>query len=108
VCDLFLQDKYLQAIQTNAPHLLRYLAVAVITNPRRRDKMRDLVRVIGMERAKFSDPITQLLEDMHTHANFEHAQSRLKDCAGVLDHDFFLCNSEGAPTPTAPPSHDMT
>lgn len=87
VCDMFLQDRYLQAIQTNAPHLLRYLAVAVITNPRRRDKMRDLVRVIGMERVNFSDPITQLLEDLHTHANFEHAQDRLKDCAVVLDND---------------------
>ena len=94
VCDLFLQDKYLQAIQTNAPHLLRYLAVAVITNPRRRDKMRDLVRVIGVERTAFSDPITKLLEDLHTYANFEHAQERLKECALVLDTDFFLCNSE--------------
>jgi len=94
VCDLFLQDKYLQAIQANAPHLLRYLAVAVITNPRRRDKMRDLVRVIGTERTAYSDPITKLLEDLHTHANFEHAQARLKECAVVLDNDFFLCNSE--------------
>ena len=94
VADLFLQDKYLQALQTNAPHLLRYLAVAVITNPRRRDKMRDLVRAIGIERPNFSDPITLLLEDLFTHANFERAQERLKDCAAVLDNDFFLCNSE--------------
>lgn len=47
VCDLFLQDKYLQAVQTNAPHLLRYLAVAVVTNPRRKDKMRELVRALA-------------------------------------------------------------
>ena len=94
VVDLFMQDKYLQALQTNAPHLLRYLAVAVITNPRRRDKMRELVRVVGIERSNFSDPITLLLEDLFTHANFERAQERLKECAGVLDNDFFLCNSE--------------
>lgn len=84
----------MQSLQVHAPHLLRYLAVAVITNPRRRDKMRDLVRVIGIERASYSDPITRLLEDLFTHANFEHAQERLKECASVLDHDFFLCNSE--------------
>merc|ERR1719217_296661 len=94
ICDLFLTDKYLQAIQTHAPHLLRYLVVAVITNPRRRDKVRELVRVVGIERANFSDPITQLLEDLHTHANFEQAQARLADCATVLDADFFLSNSE--------------
>ena len=52
------------------------------------------MRVIGTERPEFSDPITKLLEDLYTHANFEHAQGRLKDCAVVLDNDFFLCNSE--------------
>ena len=88
------QDRYLQAIQTNAPHLLRYLAVAVLTNPRRRDKMRDLVRVINLERSNYSDPITMLLEDLHTRANFDAAQDRLVACANVLDRDFFLCNSE--------------
>ena len=75
VNDLFLQDKYLQAIQTNAPHLLRYLAVAVITNSGADAAMRDLVRVIGVERTAGADPITKLLEDLHTYANFEHAQS---------------------------------
>jgi translation initiation factor 3 subunit E len=94
VGDLFLADKYLQAIQTNAPHLLRYLAVAVVTNPRRRDKVKDVVRAAGIERANFSDPITQLLEDLHTHANFEAAQARLADCAKLLDSDFFLSNQE--------------
>lgn len=94
VVDLFMQEKYVQALQTNAPHLLRYLCVAVITNPRRRDKMRDLVRILGIERANFSDPITLLLEDLFTHANFERAQERLKECAMVLDNDFFLSNSE--------------
>jgi len=100
VGDLFLNDKYLQAIQTNAPHLLRYLAVALISNPRRRDKMRDIVKVISIERQNFSDPITLLLEDLHVDghhdvgANFELAQQRLKGCAIVLHHDFFLSNSE--------------
>jgi len=94
IADLFLGDKWLQALQTNAPHLLRYLAVAVVTNPRRRDKVRDLVRVIGMERANYSDAITSFLEDLHTRAHFEDAQDRLKACAIVLDRDFFLCNSE--------------
>jgi translation initiation factor 3 subunit E len=94
VCDLFMQEKYIQTIQTNAPHLLRYLVVAIVTNPRRRDKVRELVRVIGIERPNFSDPITKLLEDLHTHADFDAAQARLKECATVLDHDFFLQSLE--------------
>ena len=36
--------------------------------------MRDLVRVIGMERANYSDAITSFLEDLHTRAHFEDAQ----------------------------------
>ena len=94
VCDLFMQDKYAQALQVHAPHLLRYLAVAVITNPRRRDKVRDLVRAIAIERPAFSDPITLILEELFTHANFEAAQGRLQECAAVLGNDFFLCHSE--------------
>ena len=56
--------------------------------------MRELVRVIGTERANFSDPITQLLEELHTKANFEAAQALLDACSAVLDQDFFLSNSE--------------
>jgi len=94
IVDLFFQDRYLNALQTHAPHLLRYLAVAVVTNPRRRDKVKDLVPLIAMERPVYSDPITQFLEDLHLHAKFEHAQQRLKNCAQVLDKDFFLSNLE--------------
>ena len=39
------QDRYLNTIQTVAPHLLRYLAVAVIINKRRRNVLKDLIRV---------------------------------------------------------------
>jgi len=94
VGDLFFQDRYLNAIQTNAPHLLRYLAVAVVTTPRLRGRMKDLVRVIGVERMNYSDPITRFLEALYTEVNFEDAQEMLQVCATVLDNDFFLCNSE--------------
>jgi len=94
VADLFFQDRYLNAIQTNAPHLLRYLAVAVVTSPRLRGKLKDVVRVIGIERMNYSDPITRFLEALYTECNFENAQQLLQECATVLDNDFFLSNSE--------------
>ncbi len=38
--------RYLNAIQTMCPHILRYLTTAVITNKRRRTVLKDLVKVI--------------------------------------------------------------
>jgi len=92
VADLFFNDRYLNALQTNAPHLLRYLAVAVVTSPRLRGRLKELVRVIGVERANYSDPITRFLEALYTDCNFEDAQQLLQECAIVLDNDFFLSN----------------
>ena len=94
VADLFFQDKYLNALQTNCAHLLRYLAVAVVTNPRRRGLLKELVRTIGLERHQHSDAVTLFLEDLYVRCDFEAAQARLADCAKLLDSDFFLSNQE--------------
>jgi len=94
VADIFFHERYLNAIQANAPHLLRYLAVAVVTSPRLRGRMKELVRIIGVERPNYSDPITRFLEALYTECNFEDAQQMLQECATVLDNDFFLSNSE--------------
>jgi len=37
---------YLNAIQTMCPHILRYLATAVVINRQRRTALKDLVKVI--------------------------------------------------------------
>ncbi|KAL3910187.1 MAG: hypothetical protein SGPRY_009149, partial [Prymnesium sp.] len=101
VADLFFQERYLNTIQNNCPHLLRYLSVAVITNPRRRTSLKELathaspqVRVISMERSNYSDPITAFIEELYVTSNFDEAQGRLKECAAAIDQDFFLSNSE--------------
>lgn len=94
IIDLYFNERYLNAIQTNAPHLLRYLALAVIASPRRRGMLKELVRVISMERLNYSDPITQFLEALYSKCNFEAAQLRLQECAALIDSDFFLCNAE--------------
>eukprot|EP00798_Chlamydomonas_sp_ICE-L_P007133 gene7133-239_t len=94
--DLFLSPPYLAAIQINAPHLLRYLATAVIINKRRRNVMKDLIRVIQQEAYEYSDPITQFLESLYVNYDFDGAQQCLAECEGVLDNDFFLtaCKDE--------------
>ena len=52
--------RYLNALQATAQHLLRYLAAAVVVNKRRRNAMKDLIRVIEQESYEYSDPITQV------------------------------------------------
>lgn len=90
IIDLFFQDRYMNAIQTNAHHLLRYLAAAVVINKRRRNVLKDLIRVIQQEAHSYSDPITEFLECLFVHYDFEGAQVKLRECEAVLDQDFFL------------------
>ena len=52
MAQLALWRRYLNAIQTTAQHLLRYLAVAVVVNKRRRNSLKDLVRVVEQVRAQ--------------------------------------------------------
>lgn len=45
--DLFLSTPaYANAIQTTCPHILRYITAAIITNKRRRNELRNLVKII--------------------------------------------------------------
>ena len=46
---MYLWRRYLTAIQLTSQHLLRYLAVAVVINKRRRNVLNDLKRVISQE-----------------------------------------------------------
>lgn len=96
IVDLFMQERYLNAIQTTAPHLLRYLATAVVINKRRSGAQKDLIRVIQMEKHSFSDPVCEFLECLYVSYDFDGAQQHLRECANVLSNDFFLvaCKDE--------------
>lgn len=88
--ELFLSPAYLNAIQINARHLLRYLAVAVVVNKKKRVALKDLIRAIQQESYEYSDPITQFLECVFVNYDFDGAQQKLRECEEVLDNDFFL------------------
>merc|ERR1719203_1123295 len=103
--ELFHSERYLQAITTNAPHLLRYLTAAVLLCKRRvannpskdgrssgaeaRKLLKDLVRV--MQNCEYNDPIVEFMDCLLVQFDFESAQSKLIDCEHVLSTDFFLC-----------------
>ncbi|CAD5111900.1 DgyrCDS1163 [Dimorphilus gyrociliatus] len=91
IIDMFLyQPSYLNTIQTVCPHILRYLTTAVITNKRRKNVLKDLVRVIQQESYAYQDPITEFLQDLYVNFDFDKAQLKLRECEAVLQNDFFL------------------
>mmetsp|Transcript_29144 Transcript_29144/g.55036 ORF Transcript_29144/g.55036 Transcript_29144/m.55036 type:complete len:492 (-) Transcript_29144:111-1586(-) len=92
IIDLYTNEKYMQAIQTNAPHLLRYLTAAVIVNKRKR-LLNELVKIY--QHCNYVDPIVQFVDCLYNKFDFEGAQNRLHDCENVLSTDFFLHNQTG-------------
>ncbi|OAY74455.1 Eukaryotic translation initiation factor 3 subunit E [Ananas comosus] len=88
IIDLFFQDRYLNAIQTNAHHLLRYVATAVIVNKRRRNMLKELIKVIQQEQHCYKDPVTEFLECLYINYDFEGAQKKLKECEQKLNMNY--------------------
>ncbi|KAK3269113.1 Eukaryotic translation initiation factor 3 subunit E [Cymbomonas tetramitiformis] len=92
IVDLFFQDRYMNAMQTNAHHLLRYLAVALVINKHKRSMLKELIRVIQQEQHGYTDPITDFLDCLFVKYDFDGAQMKLRECEVVLQNDFFLTN----------------
>merc|ERR1719204_2717189 len=91
IIDMFLyQAPYLNTIQTMCPWVLRYLTTAVITSKRRRQVLKELVRVIQQESYTYPDPITEFIECLYVNFDFDRAQEKLRECETVLSNDFFL------------------
>uniref|UniRef100_A0A7S3PJJ9 Eukaryotic translation initiation factor 3 subunit E n=1 Tax=Aplanochytrium stocchinoi TaxID=215587 RepID=A0A7S3PJJ9_9STRA len=88
--EFFISQKYLNALQTNCPWLLRYLTAAVIISKARRRTLRLLVNVIRQEQYTYRDPITEFIECLCVKFDFEAAQEKLLECEKVLVGDYFL------------------
>ncbi|KAF2072523.1 hypothetical protein CYY_006166 [Polysphondylium violaceum] len=94
--DLLLDDKYLNAVQTTCPYILRYLAVAIITNKKKlqsnlfQRQLNVLVRVIEQEGYVYSDPILSFISSNYVKFNFEEAQTQLSLCEKIIANDYFL------------------
>ena len=52
--------------------------------------LKDLVRVIQQESYTYRDPITEFIECLYVHFDFDRAQEKLRECETVLANDFFL------------------
>lgn len=94
-------EKMLNVVQLNAPHLLRYLTVAAVISARqplsnqqfllkRTQNLRELVRVIAAEKSNYSDPLTEFIHNLLTEFDFAAAAKSLNECVAILQNDFFL------------------
>eukprot|EP00127_Corallochytrium_limacisporum_P004677 Clim_evm31s172 gene=Clim_evmTU31s172 len=84
---------YMNTIQTNCTHILRYLTAAVILSRGRRQAskdLKDLVEVIKQEAYTYRDPVTELVECLHVNYDFDAAQNKMRECNELLSNDFFL------------------
>ncbi|KAI6192744.1 hypothetical protein M3Y94_01321300 [Aphelenchoides besseyi] len=92
VIEMFLnQQPYLNTIQIVCPHLLRYVAVAVVASKnKQKNSLKDLIKIIDSERHNYSDPVTEFLSCLYIDFDFEAAQTKLRECESVLSNDFFL------------------
>lgn len=75
----------MNAIQTLAPHLLRYLTVCVITSTDKKKKnlIRDLKYLIQQESYSYRDPVTEFFECLFVKFDFDGAQQKLRVCETV-------------------------
>uniref|UniRef100_A0A914QT59 Eukaryotic translation initiation factor 3 subunit E N-terminal domain-containing protein n=1 Tax=Panagrolaimus davidi TaxID=227884 RepID=A0A914QT59_9BILA len=80
--DLFLnQQAYLNTIQILCPHLLRYVSVSVvISKAKQKNSLKELMRVIDVERKNYSDPVTEFLSCLYLDYDFDAAQQKLREC----------------------------
>ena len=90
--ELFLNSQpYLNTIQIACPHLLRYISVSVVTcKSKQKNTLKDLMRVIDVERNSYRDPVTDFLSCLYLDFDFDEAQKKLRECEDVLLNDFFL------------------
>ncbi|KAF0699820.1 Aste57867_9596 [Aphanomyces stellatus] len=96
IVDFMLQSRCLEAIQTNAPWLMRYLAAGVILHKKRRHLIKELLRIMHVDDKAYRDPIIEFLECLYVHFDFDQAQAKLLECKNVLASDFFLAEKNMA------------
>ena len=81
--ETFLPPTYLNTIQSAAPWILRYIAVAAVlsrraqatgptgpVSPRVQHAIREVVKVVQMEEYQYSDPVTNFLKELYVEFDF--------------------------------------
>lgn len=85
-----LKKRYLNAIQTTCPYVLRYLTALLVLNKKKGLHLKELVKVIQQESHTYHDPITEFVEALYVNFDFEESQVRLRECEKVNSKLFFF------------------
>ena len=88
IIDVLFQERYMQAVQQEAPHLLRYLTVAIVATKKRRNMLRDLLKIIQSD--VYRDPATDFVTALFVDYDFVKAEELLPVCEEMIEKDFFL------------------
>eukprot|EP01091_Cochliopodium_minus_P017209 TRINITY_DN667_c0_g1_i1.p1 TRINITY_DN667_c0_g1~~TRINITY_DN667_c0_g1_i1.p1 ORF type:complete len:410 (+),score=119.27 TRINITY_DN667_c0_g1_i1:136-1365(+) len=88
--NLFMEGKYLNSVQTLAPHLIRYYAVAAILTSKRKGMVAGISNLIKQERYIYSDPFTEFIFELYVNNDFTAAQNHLSKVDEAIRSDFFL------------------
>jgi len=83
LADLYQNTQYMNAIQTEAPHLMRYLVVAWVTNKRKQRSMEAITRNVLQILCMYGDSFTSFIERMNL-ADFDGALAALNECREKL------------------------
>lgn len=89
VIDLFLHHQYFNTISISCVWLLRYLAIAIIINKRRRSHIKDFVNIIQNENIITEDPFVLLIKDLCIDYDFDAARAHFSICKELIYIDFF-------------------
>lgn len=95
IVDFMMTPRCLETMQTNAPWLLRYVTIGVMSHTRRISMMPEVVEMVEMEKEVYSDPILAYVDVLSTSFDFDCAVSLLKDVEVVIQQDYFLQGTVG-------------
>jgi translation initiation factor 3 subunit E len=81
----------INVIILTCPWLLRYLVACVLVQKKRHNYLKTLLRLLSpADVAGLQDPMIDFLYKLLGSFDFEGAQQKLADCAGVISTDYFL------------------
>jgi len=93
--EFFLNEQLMNSVQVNAPYLVRYLAAAGIMHKKKKNFLKDIVRVLVQEREVYSDALTEFLRALYVDFDFDLAHEKLSQCKKLIENDFFLRRLSG-------------
>jgi len=88
--DVLCSERFLPAIQTQTPWILRYLSMAAILS---KTHLKEVVTVVEQEIPNYSDPIIDFIRSLYIKYDFVAAEQKLEECRAVLAYDYIVNGS---------------